>query len=74
MAKISRSIEDDLLSASRAHARARGMSLGSLIRSLLAREIGREDFLWREALLESMDQSMCDSGGRSWKRADLYDV
>jgi len=65
-------IEDDVLEAYKAYARQRGMSLDELIRSVLARGISPARTDWLEECFRLMDEAGAGSGGRRWRRGDLY--
>ena len=74
MPNVTISLDDDVLRASREYARKRDLSLNALIRELLEHRVRRSDAAWIDACFERMDRATVDSGGRNWKREDLYDV
>jgi len=74
MPNLTISLDEDVLRASREYARARNVSLNALIRQLLEQRVRRTEANWIEACFERMDAAGADSGGRNWKREELYDV
>jgi hypothetical protein len=74
MPNVTISLDEDVLRTCREYARKQGMSLNSLIRQLLEQRVQRRKATWIEACFERMDAARIDSGGRSWRREDLYDV
>lgn len=68
------SLDKEVLRASRQYARARNISLNALIRQLLEQRVRRTEATWIDACFALMDGLDVDSGGRTWKREDLYDV
>jgi predicted transcriptional regulator len=74
MPNVTISLDEDVLRASREYARKRDLSLNALIRELLEHRVRRSDAAWIDACFERMDRAAVDSGGRNWKREDLYDV
>lgn len=68
------SIDDDLLERTRSLARRRGMSLQELIREQLRLLAGtRSGAEAAQELLALMEEHGGRSGGRPWRREDLYE-
>jgi predicted transcriptional regulator len=74
MPNVTISLDEDILRAGREYARKRNMSLNALIRQLLEQRVRRAEVNWIDACFERMDEASVNSGGRKWKREDLYDV
>jgi hypothetical protein len=74
MKNITISIDEETLEAGRKYALKHNMSLNALIRKLLAQTVLSSSINWLDESFQLMDQANADSGGRSWKREDLYDV
>lgn len=74
MPNLTISLDEEVLRASREYARKRNLSLNALIRQLLEQRVRRVEATWIDACFERMDAARVDSGGRSWRREDLYDV
>lgn len=74
MKNVTLSVDEGLLAEGRRYASAHRTTLNSLIRDLLARTVreSRED--WVGECFRKMDATPGHSGGRTWKREDLYDV
>jgi len=73
MANVTMSIDDDLLKKSRKYAAKHNTSLNALMRRLLKKTVESGSYDWLEECFLLMDQSRGDSGGKKWKRSDLYD-
>jgi len=50
------------------------MSLNALIRNTLKSRVVRQEADWLDDCFALMDRAALNSGGRSWRRGDLYDV
>ena len=74
MKNVTLSLDERLLEAGREYAKAHNTSLNSLIRELLARTVLPSSEDWLEEFLRLADGLHANSGGRTWKREDLYDV
>lgn len=74
MPNITLSLDEEILKASREYASRHGISLNALVRSMLESRVVRDHSGWLDACFALMDKAAVDSGGRSWKREDLYDV
>jgi len=74
MPNVTISLDEEVLRAGREYARKRNTSLSALIRELLEHRVRRGDATWIDACFERMDRAAVDSGGRDWRREDLYDV
>jgi hypothetical protein len=74
MPNVTISLDEEILKASREYASRHGMSLNALVRKMLESRVVRGDTDWLDACFALMDKAAVDSGGRSWKREDLYDV
>ena len=76
MAKLTITIDDDLLRKARIRALEQGTSVNAVLRQYLTAYVGAEDA--RRALSEFVSiaesaTSGSGEGGRSWRREDLYD-
>jgi post-segregation antitoxin (ccd killing protein) len=76
MANVTLSINDDLIEKGRIYAHdVKGTTLSALIRELLEKEVVRQEKVqWLEECFLLMDKTGGDSGGKRWKREDLYRV
>ena len=74
MPNVTISLDEAILKASREYASRHGISLNALVRSMLESRVVRDDAGWLDACFALMDRAAVNSGGRSWKREDLYDV
>lgn len=73
MGNVTISINDDLLKKSRKYATKRNTSLNALIRRLLRMTVESDSDQWLDECFSLMDQANANSGGKKWKRSDLYD-
>ncbi|MCP4148748.1 MAG: hypothetical protein GY757_13455 [bacterium] len=73
MANVTLSIQDNLLNAGREYARRQNVSLNALIRRLLEQTVEQSNARWLDECFHKMDQANGDSGGKKWRREDLYD-
>lgn len=74
MTNVTISLEDDLLKSARRYAEEHGTSLNPLIRKLLESAVSSPSADWIEECFRLMDLAAVESGGRRWRRGDLYDV
>ena len=74
MKNVTLAIDEKLVEESRRYAREHRTSLNNLIRDLLTRTVRGEGRDWTEDCFRAMDAANGRSGGKSWKREDLYDV
>jgi hypothetical protein len=74
MKNVTLAIDEKLVEESRLYAREHHTSLNKLIRDLLARTVRGEGSDWTEDCFRAMDAANGRSGGRRWKREDLYDA
>ena len=74
MPNITISIDEKLLKSSRKYAEKHQTSVNALIRKLLVYEVGSDSTQWVEECFSLMDRANARSGGKRWKREDLYDV
>ena len=74
MPNVTLSIDDELLRAGRQYAQAHNETLNGLVRKLLAQTVLNGCAHWLDECFVLMDQADAHSGGRTWKREDLYDV
>jgi hypothetical protein len=74
MKNITLSLDEKELERARRYAQEHGISLNSLIRSLLARTVPSPAENWLEDCFELMDQANPKGKPARWKREDLYDV
>jgi len=73
MKNVTIAIDDELLDAGRAYARAHNTSLNNLIRESLKRTVVKGSrATWAGEFLAVADKSRGDSRGKKWKREDLY--
>lgn len=73
MKNVTLAIDEKLLEAGRAYARAHNTSLNKLIRESLHRTVVKETrATWASEFLEVADKVHGDSCGATWKREDLY--
>ena len=70
------SLDRELLAASQQFARQRGTTLNGLIRDTLHRMTapGPRNAGSIDEFFTNLDRVEGDSGGKKWKRGDLYDV
>ena len=74
MGNITISINDDLLKLSREYAKKHNISLNALIRKFLQDTVSDKSNNWLESCFSLMDKAKGNSGGKKWKREDLYRV
>jgi hypothetical protein len=74
MPNITLSIDDDLLEAGRKYAKEHNTSLNALVRELLSKTVTRSSGSRLQEGFRLADKFHFSSGGRKWKREDLYDV
>lgn len=74
MRNVTISLEEKVLEAGRAYAKAHNLTLNSLIRKLLAQTVLPTADNWMDELFELMDQANGNSHGQKWTRGELYDV
>jgi len=68
------SMDEKLVEEGRRYASSHHTSLNALLRDLLARAVREEKSTWVTECIEKMDAAGGHSGGRKWKREELYDV
>lgn len=73
MPKIVLSIDEKILSASRAYAKRRSLTLDELIIQMLQQRIGQPENLWLDECFSSMDTGGAESTTGPWTRDDAYD-
>lgn len=75
MRNVTLAIDDGLLVAGREYARRNRTTLNNLIRGYLEQlTTNRSNTDWIEETFAMADKAGGNSGGKSWKREDLYDV
>ena len=74
MTNITISLDDDLLAAGRQYAKDHNTSLNALIRQLIEKNVQLDLQNWLNAGFQLMDRAEINSGGKYWKREELYDV
>lgn len=74
MKNVTLSISDELVEQGRRYAQEHHTTLNALVRDLLSRAVREERTDWVGECLTKMDAAKGRSGGRKWKREDLYDV
>lgn len=74
MPNITISLDKELLKSGRQYAERHGTSLNALIRKMLEQTVKSESGDWIDECFRLMDRANGNSGGRRWKREDLYDV
>ncbi len=72
MRNVTLAMEEELIERGREYARRHGMSFNALIRDQLRRLVYRQSD-WTEETFRAMDAATGGSGGRTWRRSDLYD-
>lgn len=71
MRNVTLAMDEHLIERGREYARRRGMSFNALIREQLQRLVYQESD-WTEETFRAMDEATGGSGGRRWRRDDLY--
>lgn len=74
MPDISISLNDDLINAGQAYAKAHNTSLNELIRKFLEQTVQPQSAPWIDDCFRLMDKAGGNSEGRRLSREDLYDV
>ena len=74
MPNITISLDESLLKSGRQYAEKHGTSVNALIRNLLEKTVTNEATQWIDVCFALMDRADVRSEGKTWKRADLYDV
>lgn len=75
MKNVTIALDENLLAAGRAYARAHSTSLNNIIRESLQRTLAKESRpTWAREFLAEADKIQGDSRGKKWKREDLYRV
>jgi len=74
MPNITISLNEDLLKSSRRYAEKHQTSVNTLIRKFLEQTVRSDSNDWIEECFRLMDRAKANSGGRRWKREDVYDV
>ena len=73
MRNVTLAMDEQLIERGREYARRRGMSFNALIREQLHKLVNQQ-VDWTEETFRAMDEAAGGSGGRKWRRGDLYDV
>lgn len=75
MRNVTLAIEEEVLRKARIQAAKEGTSVNEVVRRFLREYAGREDRYRKavEEVLRIAEGKPYASGGRKWKRADLYD-
>ena len=73
MRNVTLAMDEQLIERGREYARRRGMSFNALIREQLHKLVHQESD-WTDETFRAMDEAAGGSGGRTWRRDDLYDV
>ena len=74
MPNITISIEEEILKSGRKYAEKHRTSVNALIRKLLEQTVAYDSTQWVEECFSLMDRANARSGGKRWKREELYDV
>jgi len=74
MPNITISIDERLLKSGRKYAEKHHTSVNALIRNLLENTVRNNSSQWVDEFFALMDRADARSGGKRWKREDLYDV
>ena len=74
MLNITISLNEDLLKSGRRYAEKHQTSVNALIRKFLEQTVRFDSNDWIEECFSLMDRAEANSGGRRWKREDVYDV
>jgi hypothetical protein len=72
MKNVTLAIDEKLVEESRRYAREHHTSLNTLIRDLLGRTVRGKNRNWVDMCFHKMDVANGHSGGRKWRREDLY--
>ena len=73
MRNVTLAMDEQLIERGREYARRRGMSFNALIREQLHKLVHQQSD-WTAETFRAMDAAAGGSGGRKWRRSDLYDV
>ena len=74
MRNVTLAVDENLLDEGRRYARQHHASLDALLRDLLRRTVRESGTTWVDECIGKMDKADGRSGGKTWKRGDLYDV
>jgi hypothetical protein len=74
MPNITISIDEKLLKSGRKYAEKHQTSVNALVRKLLEKTVRNDSSQWVDECFALMDRANARSGGKQWKREDLYDV
>ena len=74
MKNVTLAVQDTLLEAARKYTAEHGTTLNALMRKLLTQTVGQPHDDWVERCFRELDRAKGHSGGKSWRREDLYDV
>ena len=74
MKNVTLAVDEKLLDEGRRYARQHHTSLNALLRDLLQRTVRETGGTWVDECIAKMDKAGGRSGGKTWKRGDLYDV
>ena len=73
MPNITLAVDEETLKAGRDYASRHGTTLNQLVRDLLRQRTVGDRKAKADAMLRHMKEHSFNSGGRDWKREDLYD-
>ena len=73
MSNVTLSIDETLLKKSRDFAKATGTTLNAIIRNSLKRKVQSDQSLWLKEFFDLAEKYNPTSGGKVWKREDLYE-
>ena len=71
MPRVTISLDEKLLAASRRVAQRQGKSLSALVRELLERTVNDREGRWQEEFLALLDKAKGDSRGWKWNRDEI---
>ena len=74
MKNITLSINEETLKAGRDYARKYNISFNTFVRKLLNQNVLKHSDQWLDELFALMDKAGANSGGKKWKRDELYRV
>lgn len=74
MPNITIAIDEETLKAGREYVKKHNTSLNALLRRLLRQTITSSSHDWLKECFLAMDKAGGSSGGKRWRREDLYDV
>jgi hypothetical protein len=74
MKNITISVDDETLESAREYARQHRTSINALLRQFLKQTASKKSGDWLQEAFSALKKAGGGSGGKRWKREDLYDV